>query len=349
MNKYLELFKKIQSTAPLTKNSKILIIDGTNTYIRVFCNVPALNDNGDHVGGVVGFLKSVGALIRKEAPTRCFIVFDGKGGSQRRRQLFPEYKSKRKNAARFNRFEEFRSIEDEKESLRRQANRIIKYLDCLPVTTISIDNIEADDTIAYLTNYFTEHHNSKVIISSADRDFIQLVSNNVTVWSPIKKIYYDPEQIQKEFGLFPTNYLIYRVMTGDSSDGIPGIQGIGLKTILNRFPEVSSEHISLEYLIKKSQENALNHPKIKIFQTIVENKNNLELNHKLMQLQTSIISGNSTMVILKKIDEVLTTNRKEFLRLFLEDGLYTMIKDPHSWLRDTFNKLEFYSKQWAIN
>lgn len=344
MNKYLELFKKTQPSTPLTKNSKILIIDGTNTYIRVFCNVPALNDNGDHVGGVVGFLKSVGALIRKENPTRCFIVFDGKGGSQRRRQLFPEYKSKRKNVSRFNRFEEFRTPEAEKESLRRQANRIIQYLDCLPITTISIDNIEADDTISYLTNYFVTNHDSKVVISSSDRDFIQLVSDNVTVWSPIKKIYYTKEQIQKEFGLYPSNYLIYRVMTGDSSDGIPGISGIGLKTILTRFPELSSKGISMDYLLEKSQENALKQPKIKIFQTIIQNENKIKLNYQLMQLQSSIISGNSIMVILKKIDEPQPINRRGFLNLFFADGLETMIKDPHTWLHSTFNKLELYNK-----
>lgn len=345
MNKYLELFKKTQSSVPLTKNSKILIIDGTNTYIRVFCNVPALNDNGDHVGGTVGFLKSIGALIRKENPTRCIIVFDGKGGSQRRRQLFPEYKSKRKNAARFNRFDEFRSIQDEKESMRRQANRIAQYLDQLPVTVISIDNIEADDTIAYLSNYFVEKHNSSVVISSSDRDFIQLVSDNVTVWSPIKKIYYTKEQIQKEFGFHPTNYLIYRTITGDSSDGIPGISGFGIKTILRRFPEFIDKNISLDYLLEISREKALNHPKIKVFNTIIENEDNLRLNHQLMQLQTAIISGNSVLTILKKIDDVIGINRRNFLKLFFEDGLQTMIKNPHDWLSTTFSRLESYSKQ----
>ena len=232
--RYLELVNQLQTTTSQTKNSKILIIDGTNTFIRVFCNVPALNDNGDHVGGVVGFLKSIGALIRKESPTRCIIVFDGKGGSQRRSKLFPEYKSNRKNSNRFNRFEEFRSADEEKYSLRRQLNRVVQYLDTLPITIIAVDNIEADDTIAYLTKHFVDQYNSNIVISSSDRDFLQLVSDNVIVWNPIKKIYYTKEQIQKEFGLFPNNYLLYRSLTGDSSDGIPGISGMGLKTILNR-------------------------------------------------------------------------------------------------------------------
>ena len=63
------------------KNSHILIIDGLNTFIRVFSAVPALNDDGMHIGGVTGFLRSVASAIRQHKPTRCIIVFDGKGGS----------------------------------------------------------------------------------------------------------------------------------------------------------------------------------------------------------------------------------------------------------------------------
>ena len=67
-----------------TKDSHLLVIDGLNTFIRVFSAVPALNDDGQHIGGVTGFLRSVAAVVRLIKPTRCIIVFDGKGGSRRR-------------------------------------------------------------------------------------------------------------------------------------------------------------------------------------------------------------------------------------------------------------------------
>ena len=76
-----------------SKDSHLMIIDGLNTFIRVFSAVPALNDDGDHIGGVTGFLRSIAANIRQHKPTRCVIVFDGKGGSRRRKDLFPEYKA----------------------------------------------------------------------------------------------------------------------------------------------------------------------------------------------------------------------------------------------------------------
>src|SRR5690348_17744558 len=77
-------------------NSDILIVDGTNTFIRCWSANPAMDENGRHTGGVVGFLKSVGYAIKLLAPTRCIIVFDGVGGSFKRRQLYPQYKEKRK-------------------------------------------------------------------------------------------------------------------------------------------------------------------------------------------------------------------------------------------------------------
>ena len=90
-----------------SKDSHLMIIDGLNTFIRVFSAVPALNDDGDHIGGVTGFLRSIAANIRQHKPTRCVIVFDGKGGSRRRKDLYPEYKANRANKTAFNRYQEF--------------------------------------------------------------------------------------------------------------------------------------------------------------------------------------------------------------------------------------------------
>ena len=78
-----------------TRDSDILLVDGTNNFIRCWTVVPTLNDNGEHVGGISGFLTSLGYAIKMLRPTRVIIVFDGKGGSLRRKQIYPEYKEKR--------------------------------------------------------------------------------------------------------------------------------------------------------------------------------------------------------------------------------------------------------------
>ena len=98
--KYLSILEQIKNDGGLVEhnnpNDKVLIIDGLNTFIRVFSVVPITNVDGAHVGGIIGFLKSIGFAIKMHNPTRCIIVFDGEGGSDRRRKLFPEYKAKRR-------------------------------------------------------------------------------------------------------------------------------------------------------------------------------------------------------------------------------------------------------------
>ena len=96
--KYLSILDNIKkdkrSLGDGNPNDKVLIIDGLNTFIRVFSVIPTTNDDGIHVGGIVGFLRSLGYTINMFRPTRVIIVFDGKGGSTRRRKLYPEYKQK---------------------------------------------------------------------------------------------------------------------------------------------------------------------------------------------------------------------------------------------------------------
>ena len=92
--KYLSILEEIKQkggdSASETANDKVLIIDGLNTFIRCFSAIPTLNDDGAHVGGIVGFLRSIGYAIRTIRPTRTVIVFDGKGGSNRRKKVFPQ-------------------------------------------------------------------------------------------------------------------------------------------------------------------------------------------------------------------------------------------------------------------
>ena len=87
----------------MTYNSRVLLIDALNTFLRSYAAIPTLDDNGNHIGGMSGFLKSIGSVIRDFKPTRVIIVFDGKGGSQRRRKIYPDYKANRKPPTRLNR------------------------------------------------------------------------------------------------------------------------------------------------------------------------------------------------------------------------------------------------------
>ena len=325
-----------------TKDSHLLVIDGLNTFIRVFSAVPALNDDGQHIGGVTGFLRSVAAVVRLIKPTRCVIVFDGKGGSRRRKDIYPEYKANRANKTAFNRYQEFASLEDEQDSMRRQFGRVIQYLNCLPVTTLSIDNVEADDIMAYIANEIYTDDKNRVTICSTDRDFLQLVNNRISVWSPIKKKMYTPSVMQEEFGFSSKNYLLYRSFIGDKSDNIPGLKGVGPKSLIKYFPVFTEDReISVEEIVQYANDVD---KKYKVHSLVSENKELLELNYKLMQLKEVDINGNAKMLTMNKVQgDIDKMNVLEFKKMFMADKMYTVIKDLDSWLKSSFNSLNAYA------
>ena len=222
----LDGIKKEDTSDP---NSRVLIIDGLNLYLRVFAVNGMLNDNGVPIGGVMGFLKSLAYSIREVNPTRVIVVYDGNGGSQRRRKILSNYKENRKPNKRITRWDAFKDFEEENKSKKAQFKRLLQYMDSLPINVIAIDRIEADDTIAYIANNLLE---KEVTIMSADQDFLQLVNERITVWSPIKKKFYTPELVIKDYGVPAHNFLMYKVLMGDKSDNILGIKGLGPKNYL---------------------------------------------------------------------------------------------------------------------
>ena len=346
LKRYHKLFQDVvkehQEGGPSNINSRILILDGLNTFIRVFSAVPALNDDGDHIGGVTGFLRSIAANIRLLKPTRVIICFDGKGGSKRRKKIYPEYKANRANKTAFNRYQEFATKEDESESMKKQFGRLVEYLNCLPVTMLAVDNIEADDSIAYIANEVFTEDKHKVQIVSTDRDFLQLVNNRISVWSPIKKKLYTPELMKEEFGINSSNYLLYRTFLGDKSDNIPGVKGVALKSLIKYFPMVTeNREIQFNEILEHAEDGK---DRYKIYKSIIESKDQVDLNHKLMQLKNVDISGNVKMMIHDKVTgPVDKLNTFQFKKMFMQDKMYTVIKDLDTWLATSFNSLNAYT------
>ena len=128
------MFAQMESQAPedLHKNSKVLIVDSLNTFLRSFVAIHHINPAGNHVGGLGGFLKSVGAVIKQIQPTRVILVFDGVGGSTNKRYLYPEYKANR-HITKISNWDAFDNQEEESESITNQILRLVAYLKCLPL------------------------------------------------------------------------------------------------------------------------------------------------------------------------------------------------------------------------
>ena len=331
--RYLSIFEEIKKKGGSLNgnhpNDKVLIIDGLNTFIRVFSVIPTTNDDGIHVGGIVGFLRSIAYTVNMVRPTRAIVVFDGKGGSNRRRKIYPEYKQNRKTKYRVNRTYNFSSQEDEKHNMMMQLSRCVEYLDTLPITVLSYDNIEADDTIGYLCRQVLTE--SEITIMSTDKDFLQLANGRIKIWSPTKKKMYDDKAVMDEYGINSHNYIWYRVLDGDKSDNIAGVRDLGLKTIKKKLPFLAENRI-------------VNIDEVK--DVLPDSKDVIDLNYRLMQLSDVDISGSTKTKISERVREPINKLIKyKFQKMFLEDKLFTALPNINSWLATNFNQLNHYASK----
>jgi DNA polymerase-1 len=332
-SKYEQLLSNVQPDIRKELNS-ILIIDGLNTFLRSFTMINHINPDGHHIGGLTGFLKSIGYAIRMCDPTKVVIVFDGVGGSNARRNLFPDYKANR-NVNRMTNYSIFQSKAEEQESINNQMERLIQYLKCLPVTVISIDGLEADDIIGYLANKFqTYEETQKVTIMSADKDFLQLVTNKVSLYSPTKKKVYTPKDVFEEYGVTSANFIFYKILLGDSSDNIPGVTGLGPKKLIKLYPELTGEYeVTLDSIIEKSTE-LINENKL--YLSVVERSRQLYINQQLMSLDGDFISPENRQLVKDAFNNSFELNIPIFLQLYHNDKLGESIPNVQSWLTQLF-------------
>ena len=332
-SKYTDLLINIQPDIRKELNS-ILIIDGLNAFLRNFTMINHINQDGHHIGGLTGFLKSIGYAIRMVDPTKVVIVFDGVGGSNARRNLFPDYKANR-NVNRVTNYSIFQSKDEEQESINNQMERLIQYLKCLPVSVVSIDGLEADDIIGYLaTKFQTYEETQKVTIMSADKDFLQLVSDKVHCYSPTKKKIYTPKDVLEEFGVSSNNFLNYKILMGDQSDNIPGINGLGPKKLIKLFPElVSNTKVELDEIINSSASKVNEN---KLYLSVVERRHQLLINQQLMSLNGDFLSPENKQLVKEAFTNSYELNIPIFLQLYSNDKLGESIPNVSSWLTQLF-------------
>ena len=260
--------------------NKVMFIDGLNMFIRSYIVNPQMDKHGNPIGGCIGFLKSLQKVSRKFQPDEVIVVWDGHEGSQRKRALNKEYKEGR-GPIRFNR----RLIQlDPKEQAKNKAYQLIRlmeYLNELPVIQITIDFVEADDVIAYGARHPYYGGWDKIIVSS-DKDFFQLCDNYTSVYRPIQDKVVTKQSILDEFKIHPNNFALARAIAGDKSDNLPGVPGVGLKTIAKRFVFLANEEESdCQKIVKNC---AMQAKKLKLHENILRSADLIKNNYKIMQL-----------------------------------------------------------------
>lgn len=284
---------------------------------------------------------SVGHAIKAINPTRLIVVFDGKDGSARRRTLYPEYKANRKVTIRLNRSE----IVDKEDNQLQQLIRLTEYLQVMPVSVVVVDRAEADDVIAYLTNDLFNDEDSQIFIMSSDKDFMQLVNKRVHIWSPTKKRMFYEEDVVEEYGIIPQNFALYRAMIGDDSDNIPGIEGVGAKTLIKYFPKISTDPMTVEEFMQYAKDLQTNN-KGKIYEKVVQSESELKLYYEIMQLEVSNINISSKMNIMDMINQPTQKLAKiKFHQMLILDQMTNTIRNVEMWLRETTSKLDQFCLQ----
>jgi len=286
---------------------------------------PAMSENGEHVGGVVGFFNAMMRLVEKCKPEGIVVVWEG-GGSVKKRGLYKDYKQKSK-PQNLNRYYED-DIPSTYQNRNYQLKTLINLLSKTPVCQTYIEGAEADDAIGYMCKYLLKDKN-KIIISS-DHDFYQLIDEKTIIWSPTLKNFVNEQKVIERFGIHPANFYLAKSIAGDTSDNIPGIKGVGYKSLSKRFQKFTegSEYILSDLVADAKSMITSKSPKI--FSNIVNEEKLIKRNIQLVLLDSNNLSISQIQKIESDIENFVPTWDNIGVHKILKESTITSI-DIQRW------------------
>lgn len=300
---------------------RLMIIDSLNLFIRNYLVSPALSTNGQPIGGILGYLRSLQKYTREIRPDEIVIVWDGPGGSRKKKSIIKNYKEGRK-PIKLNRNVKVLTDNEELENKIWQQTRLIEYLNNFPIIQFLEPDVEADDLIAFVSQSHKYADWHKIIVSS-DKDFIQLCNNSTILFRPIQNEVLTTKKIVEDFSIHPNNFAVARSMAGDKSDNIVGLSGVGLKTVAKYLPFLSEEKsytfTEIEGYCRQQQEEGV--IKTKFFETLLDNIELVRNNYRATQLYSPNISvqvAQKTRNTLRDFEFEL--NITDTTKMLLEDG-----------------------------
>ena len=281
----------------IKKNDHYYLIDGSGYIFRAYYALPPLSRKSDGLptGAVNGFCNMLFKLLEdsksednKEKPTHFAVIFDS-ARKNFRNEIYSDYKANRADAP---------------DDLIPQFDYIRKSVLAFNLPSIELLNYEADDLIATYVEYILKA-GAKVTIVSSDKDLMQLYKKNVRIYDPMKNKFINNDDVIKKFGVNPDKVIDVQALAGDSSDNVPGVPGIGVKTAA----ELISNYGSIENLLNNLEKIKQN----KRRETLIENKDKAIISKKLVTLKKDVpIKVEPSDFLIKKID-------KEKLYTFLRD------------------------------
>lgn len=283
-------------------SKEIYIIDGSAYIYRAYHAVaPLTNSTGQYTHAVFGFVNMIRKLIREKAPEMMVVAWDSRGPVFRH-EIYSDYKANRPPMP---------------EDLASQIPYIRQYVTAANIPSMEIQGVEADDIIATLAKQYGTGDN-KVIIVSGDKDLMQLVNDNVTIYDPMKNKMIDDQGVVDKYGVTPTSLLDCFALMGDSSDNVPGVPGVGAKTA----QKLITEYGSLDGLY--DQIDSMKKSKMK--EKLIASKDLAYLSKDLIALKMDVeLAGDEATLYIGE------PHKKELQKLYEELGFTSLLQEVETY------------------
>ena len=300
----------------IKKSDHFYLIDGSGYIFRAYYALPPLTRKSDGlpVGAVSGFCNMLFKLLEDsksddnlEKPTHFAVIFDS-ARKNFRNEIYSEYKGNRSDAP---------------DDLIPQFEYIRKSVKAFNLPSIELINYEADDLIATYVEKILDL-GAKVTIVSSDKDLMQLYKKGVRIYDPMKNKFINQDDVHNKFGVTPEKVIDVQSLAGDSTDNVPGVPGIGVKTAA----ELINQYGTLENLLKNASKIKQN----KRRETLINNKDDAIISKKLVTLKKDVpVKNKIEEFILKSVDQ---------------DKLYTFLREMEfnrllSSVISTYGEIDF--------
>lgn len=308
---------------------KFIVIDGNSLINRAFYGLPMLKSlSGEPCNAVFGFSNMMINLILNEKPKYLVCVFDA-GKHTFRHDMYAEYKGTRQSMP---------------EDLRTQLTRLKELLVAMGIKIIEIPEIEADDIVGSITRKFNE----EFIVVSGDKDLLQLINENTTVWLTRKGISdvlkTDVSTLQKEFGIEPYQIIELKSIMGDNSDNIPGVPGIGevgAKKLIDEFKSLENVYANIDKTGKLQNKLEAGKDMAYLSHKLATIKLDVELDFDLKDCEIHLPFDMKTYAIMEDLGFKSILNRKELFNSKKPDKIETSKHVFETRLVEISNQKEF--------
>jgi len=310
------------------KKQNTLLVDGNALFkVGYFAAKNMYNTKGENIGGLYSFLSILRKILTEDLYHKVYVFWDGNFSGKLRYEIYEPYKSGRGK-------DYLNGTQPIDEVELNQRKLVWEYLNETYIRQHMDDVVESDDFIAYYCQ--TKDENEKITIVSNDRDYLQLISNDIRIYFLDLKVYVSPSNYSSYFCFNQGNAVLMKTMIGDVSDTIKGIRGLGEKSLLELFPRLKEEVLTLNDIIedaKRQQLERINSKKkpLKILDNIIncvtdgpQKERIYEINERLVNLSKPMLTEKAIREIEHLRDGTLDSSGRDLKNVFTmmkRDGL----------------------------